>query len=162
MAEEKVTKLLEEIEKLSVLELNDLVKALEEKFGVTAVAAAPAAATAAAAPAGEEAEEFSEYRRGPLIGGAGADRPLVEGAIGKGDAQHGNGEDDKCARRQSPRAGQQHARGHRDGVARSAARHPHHQRFEERKGIRLQTAVHAAPRRLHGTYNMVFGMERDP
>lgn len=42
MAEEKkssaVIKIIEEIEKLSVLELNDLVKALEEKFGVQAIA----------------------------------------------------------------------------------------------------------------------------
>ena len=47
-----------EIEKLTVLELNDLVKALEEKFGVSAaaaVAAAPAAA-AAAAPVEEKTE----------------------------------------------------------------------------------------------------------
>ena len=49
--EKKVKQLIEEIEKLSVLELNDLVKALEEKFGVTAMA--PMAATPVAA---EEAE----------------------------------------------------------------------------------------------------------
>jgi len=42
----KVKKLIEEIEKLSVLELNSLVKALEEKFGVTAMA--PLSATPAA------------------------------------------------------------------------------------------------------------------
>jgi large subunit ribosomal protein L7/L12 len=41
--EKKVNKLIEEIEKLSVLELNDLVKALEEKFGVTAMAPMAAA-----------------------------------------------------------------------------------------------------------------------
>lgn len=62
MAEEKVKRLIEEIEKLSVLELNDLVKALEEKFGVAAapVAAVPAAnatAPAAGAEGGEGAEE---------------------------------------------------------------------------------------------------------
>lgn len=55
MAEEKVKKILEEIEKLSVLELNDLVKALEEKFGVTAVAAAPAATAAPASAASDAA-----------------------------------------------------------------------------------------------------------
>ena len=53
------TKLIEEIEKLSVLELSELVKALEEKFGVTAAApvaaaATPAAAGAAAAPVEEQ------------------------------------------------------------------------------------------------------------
>jgi len=55
MAEEKVQKLIEEIEKLTVLELNDLVKALEEKFGVSAIpvaAAAPAAGTGTAPAAG--------------------------------------------------------------------------------------------------------------
>jgi len=48
-----------EIEKMSVLELNDLVKALEEKFGVSAAAAvvaAPAAGGAAAAAAEEKTE----------------------------------------------------------------------------------------------------------
>ncbi|HNW86958.1 MAG TPA: 50S ribosomal protein L7/L12 [Candidatus Limiplasma sp.] len=47
-----------EIEKLTVLELNDLVKALEEKFGVSAAAAvaAPAAAAAVAAPVEEKTE----------------------------------------------------------------------------------------------------------
>ena len=49
-----------EIEKLSVIELADLVKALEEKFGVSAAAAVVAgpAAGAAAAPAEEEKTEF--------------------------------------------------------------------------------------------------------
>lgn len=52
--------LVEQIEKLSVLEVADLVKALEEKFGVSAAApmmAAPAAGAAAAAPA-EEKDSF--------------------------------------------------------------------------------------------------------
>lgn len=52
------------IENMTVLELNSLVKSLEEKFGVTAaamVAAAPAAggSTAGAAPAAEEKTEFT-------------------------------------------------------------------------------------------------------
>src|SRR3989344_2126432 len=48
----KLDKLMGEIESLTVLELADLVKALEEKFGVTAIAAAPAAASnGAGAPA---------------------------------------------------------------------------------------------------------------
>ena len=55
--------LIEAIEQMTVLELSELVKALEEKFGVSAaapvaVAAAPAAGGAAAADAGEEKTEF--------------------------------------------------------------------------------------------------------
>ena len=55
-----VQKLIEEVKAMTVLELNDLVKALEEEFGVSAaVAAAPAAGGAAeAAPAVEEKTEF--------------------------------------------------------------------------------------------------------
>ena len=55
-----VQKLIEEVKAITVLELNDLVKALEEEFGVSAaVAAAPAAGGAAeAAPAVEEKTEF--------------------------------------------------------------------------------------------------------
>ncbi|MCI9308497.1 MAG: 50S ribosomal protein L7/L12 [Oscillospiraceae bacterium] len=57
MASEKITALIEEVKALTVLELNDLVKALEEEFGVSAAAmAAPAAG--AAAPAAEEKTEF--------------------------------------------------------------------------------------------------------
>lgn len=52
-ASPKLSKLIEEIEKLSVLELADLVKALEKKFGVSA--APVAAPAAAAAPAGDKA-----------------------------------------------------------------------------------------------------------
>ena len=60
MASEKVTALIEEVKALSVLELADLVHALEETFGVSAAAvAAPAAGAAAgAAPAAEEKTEF--------------------------------------------------------------------------------------------------------
>lgn len=59
MASEKVTKLLEEIDTLTVLELAEAVKALEEKYGVSAAApVAVAAAPAGAAPAAEEKTEF--------------------------------------------------------------------------------------------------------
>ena len=55
-----IAKFVEEIEKMSVMELNELVKAIEEKFGVSAAAMAVAApaAGAAAAPAAEEKTEF--------------------------------------------------------------------------------------------------------
>lgn len=59
MASEKVLKLVEDVKELTVLELNDLVKALEEEFGVSAaamVAAGPAAGAGAAA-----AEEKTEF-----------------------------------------------------------------------------------------------------
>ncbi|WAM32496.1 50S ribosomal protein L7/L12 [Caldicellulosiruptor naganoensis] len=64
MASEKVQKLIEEIKTLTVLELSEMVKALEEEFGVTAaapvaVAAAPVAGAQAAAPAAEEKTEFN-------------------------------------------------------------------------------------------------------
>ncbi len=58
---EKVTKMIEEVKALTVLELSELVKALEEEFGVSAaapvaVAAAPAAGGAAPAAAEEQTE----------------------------------------------------------------------------------------------------------
>jgi len=56
MASEKVTALIEEVKNLSVLELADLVHALEETFGVSAAAAAAPAAAAAAAPVEEKTE----------------------------------------------------------------------------------------------------------
>ena len=59
MASEKITNILEEIKSLTILELADLVKAVEEEFGVSAAApvgVAPAAG--AAAPAAEEKTEF--------------------------------------------------------------------------------------------------------
>ncbi len=58
MASEKVTALVEEVKALTVLELSELVKALEEEFGVSAAAMAAPAAGAAAAPAAEEKTEF--------------------------------------------------------------------------------------------------------
>ncbi len=60
MASEKVTKFVEEVKELSVIELNELVKALEEEFGVSAaaVAAAPAAGAAAGGASAEEKTEF--------------------------------------------------------------------------------------------------------
>ena len=54
---EKLDKIVEEIGELTVLELSELVKALEEKFGVTAAAPVAVAAPAAGAEAGAAAEE---------------------------------------------------------------------------------------------------------
>ena len=57
MASEKIVKFVEEIKTLTVLELNELVKAIEEEFGVSAAAPVMVAA-AGAAPAAEEKSEF--------------------------------------------------------------------------------------------------------
>lgn len=65
--DEKLTKIIDEIKALTVLELNDLVKALEEEFGVSAaamVAAAPGAGAGAAA-AEEEQTEFTVILKSP-------------------------------------------------------------------------------------------------
>ena len=57
MASEKITALIEEVKSLTVLELSELVHALEDEFGVSAAAmAAPAAGAAAAAPVEEKTE----------------------------------------------------------------------------------------------------------
>ena len=77
MAKEKLDDLIKSIEGMSVLELSDLVKALEEKFGVSAnmpVMAAPAAGQAAggAAPAQEEKSAFTV-----VLTGAGASKIAV-------------------------------------------------------------------------------------
>lgn len=59
MASEKITAILDEIKALTILEVADLVKALEEEFGVSAAPVAVAAAGGgAAAPAAEEKTEF--------------------------------------------------------------------------------------------------------
>ncbi len=58
MANEKTTQILDEIKALTILELADLVKALEEEFGVSAAPVAVAAAGAAPAAATEEKTEF--------------------------------------------------------------------------------------------------------
>lgn len=58
MASEKVTALIEEVKNMTVLELSELVHALEDEFGVSA--AAPAAVAVAAAPV-EAAEEKTEF-----------------------------------------------------------------------------------------------------
>jgi large subunit ribosomal protein L7/L12 len=62
MASEKLDEMIKSIETMTVLELSDLVKALEEKFGVSAsmpMMAAPAAGAAAAAAPAEEKTAFT-------------------------------------------------------------------------------------------------------
>ncbi|MEG0895252.1 MAG: 50S ribosomal protein L7/L12 [Oscillospiraceae bacterium] len=58
MASEKITKIIEDVKALTVLELNDLVKAIEEEFGVSAAAPVMMAGPAAGAAAAEEKTEF--------------------------------------------------------------------------------------------------------
>ncbi|MDR0986499.1 MAG: 50S ribosomal protein L7/L12 [Ruminococcus sp.] len=57
MASEKITQMIEDIKAMSVLELSDLVTAIQDEFGVTAVIAA--AGAGAAAPVAEEKTEFN-------------------------------------------------------------------------------------------------------
>lgn len=69
MASEKVTKFIEEVKTMSVLELNELVHALEEEFGVSAaMVAAPAAGAAAGGPVEEEQTEFTVFLKNPGAG----------------------------------------------------------------------------------------------
>ena len=55
---EKIASMIEEIKALTVLELNELVKAIEEEFGVSAAAPVAVAGAVAAAPAAEEKTDF--------------------------------------------------------------------------------------------------------
>lgn len=70
-----VTTILESIEKLTLLEAAELVKAMEEKFGVSAAAPVAVAAVAAAPAAGEAAEESSEVT--VVLASAGANKIAV-------------------------------------------------------------------------------------
>ena len=77
MAAEKITAIIEELKTLTVLELSELVKAVEEEFGVSA-----AAAVAVAAPAGGEAaaaEEKTEFD--VVLAEAGAEKIKVIKAV---------------------------------------------------------------------------------
>ena len=80
MAKLNKEELMQAIEEMSVLELSDLVKALEEKFGVSAAATMVAAAPAgAAAEAGEPAEEKSSFD--VIIASSGAQKIAVIKAL---------------------------------------------------------------------------------
>ncbi|MBQ7624635.1 MAG: 50S ribosomal protein L7/L12 [Clostridia bacterium] len=74
MASEKVTKVIDEVKELTVLELSELVKALEEEFGVSA-AAPVAVAAGGAAPAAAAAEEKTEFT--PVLAEVGANKIAV-------------------------------------------------------------------------------------
>ncbi len=76
MASEKITALFEEIKTLTILEMAELVKALEEEFGVSATAVAVAGAPAAAAAPVEEKTEFDV-----ILKGAGASKLNVIKAV---------------------------------------------------------------------------------
>jgi large subunit ribosomal protein L7/L12 len=67
MASEKITKFIEEVKALTVMELSELVKALETEFGVSAAAMASSAPAAGAAVAAvvEEQTEFTVVLKGP-------------------------------------------------------------------------------------------------
>lgn len=60
MANEKISQILEDVKNMTVLELNELVKAIEEEFGVSAAAVA-VAAPAGGAGAGAQEEEKNEF-----------------------------------------------------------------------------------------------------
>jgi large subunit ribosomal protein L7/L12 len=74
MASDKVVKMIEEVKALTVLELSELVKALETEFGVSAAAPAAAAPAAAGAPA-VAAEEQTEFT--VILKDVGADKIKV-------------------------------------------------------------------------------------
>ena len=77
MASEKITNILEEIKSLTIIELADLVKAVEEEFGVSAAApVGVVAAAGAAAPAAEEKTEFDV-----ILAGFGANKLGVIKAV---------------------------------------------------------------------------------
>ncbi len=76
MASEKITAMIEELKTLTVLELSELVKAVEEEFGVSAAAAVAVAAPAAGAAAVEEKTEFDV-----ILAEAGAEKIKVIKAV---------------------------------------------------------------------------------
>ena len=79
MASEKVLNLIEEVKNLTVLELSELVKALEEEFGVSASAPMAVAAAAPAAGGAAAAEEKSDFD--VILASAGAEKIKVIKAV---------------------------------------------------------------------------------
>ena len=78
MASEKITAIVEELKTLSVLELSELVHAVEDEFGVSAAAAVVAGPAAAGAAAAEEKTEFDV-----ILKSAGANKIKVVKAVKK-------------------------------------------------------------------------------
>ena len=76
MASEKITAIIEELKTLTVLELSELVHAVEDEFGVSAAAAVAVAGTAVAAAAEEEKTEFDV-----ILKSAGANKIAVIKAV---------------------------------------------------------------------------------
>lgn len=74
-----IAKIIEEVKAMTVLELNDLVKALEEEFGVSAAAPMAVAGGAAAAPAAAAEEEKTEFD--VVLKAAGANKIAVIKAV---------------------------------------------------------------------------------
>ncbi len=74
-----IAKIIEEVKSMTVLELNDLVKALEEEFGVSAAAPMAVAGAAAAAPAAAAEEEKTEFD--VILKAAGANKIAVIKAV---------------------------------------------------------------------------------
>ena len=70
-----IAKIIEEVKSMTVLELNDLVKALEEEFGVSAAAPMAVAGAGAAAPAAAAEEEKTEFD--VILKAAGANKIAV-------------------------------------------------------------------------------------
>ena len=79
MASEKVVKLIEDVKALTVMELSELVKELEEEFGVSAAAPVAVAAAAPAAGAAAAAEEKTEFD--VVLAEAGAEKIKVIKAV---------------------------------------------------------------------------------
>lgn len=77
----KLGEMISDIEKLSVLELSDLVKALEDHFGVTAAAPMAVAAPGAAAPAGGEAPDEGQTTFNVVLADGGANKIGVIKAV---------------------------------------------------------------------------------
>jgi len=78
---DKKNDILESIKNLSVLELSDLVKSLEDEFGVTAVAAAPATATNAADDRGQADDDNSDATVNVVLKEVGANKINVIKAV---------------------------------------------------------------------------------
>lgn len=79
MASEKVTKFIDEVKQMTVIELSELVKALEEEFGVSAAAVAVGAGAGGADAAVEEAVEQTEFT--VMLNGPGASKIAVIKAV---------------------------------------------------------------------------------